>query len=111
MSIPDNLKTQINLSIAYIAFLFLIFNTFPRIATTGYGFSVGDLESTNFLVTGFQLWKGSLYSLFLFLLTASVQITFHDKYKIYYNLSQFFFVLSIIFMVIILIFPISFLSI
>ena len=107
MSEPDKLKTQINLSIAYIVFLFTILNTFPHIMTTNYG--VGGIGLLDFSFIGFKLWKLSLYSLFSFLLFASIQITFELDNKILYKLSQVFFIFSIILMIVMLVFPISFL--
>ena len=107
MGIPDKLNTQINLSIAYIIFLFTFLNMFPHIATTNYG--VGGIGFLDFYFIGFNLWKWSLYFLFLFLFAASIQITFLNKYKIVYKLTQGFFIFSTILMVAMLFFPVSFL--
>ena len=107
MDIPDKFKIQINLSIAYIVFLFTFLNAFPHIAITDYG--VGGTALLNFSFSGFTLWKWSLYLLFLFLLAASVQITLLKEYKNWYNIVQVLFILSILSMVVMLIFPVSFL--
>lgn len=97
MDEPEKLKTQINLSIAYIVFLFTLLNTFPDMTTTCYG--VQGLGRLDFSFIGFELWKWSLYSLFGFLFSASVQITFSKRYEIWYMLAQILFTLSTILIV------------
>ena len=107
MDILDKFKVQINLSIAYVVFLFTFLSAFPHIATTDYG--VGGIGLLNVSFSGFTLWKWSLYLLFLFLLAASVQITFLKEYKILYTIAQGLFILSMLSIAVMLIFPVSFL--